>query len=62
MRGGDDMTEILCSADYDGAVNVTIRGNGMQPDLDFTLDRDDAVRLRDLITREVVVWEEGLWR
>lgn len=56
------MTEIWCHADYDGAVNVTIRGNGSQPDLDFTLDHGDAVRLRDLITREVVVWEEGLWR
>ena len=56
------MTEIMCRADHDGAVNVTIREDGMRPVLDFTLDRGDAVRLRDLITREVVVWEEGLWR
>lgn len=55
------MVTIWCRADYDGAVNVTIRENGMQSDVDFTLDPENARELADAIVRELVIWESGLW-
>lgn len=55
------MTKIWCRYDYDGAINITVSENGMQPDVSMTLDNEDARELVALIMRELVLYGQETW-